>query len=364
MTGARFRFVAAALVAMPVAQAAAATAHAPPAASASGARDTGNADARVKLGVDAWHARNYDSAVAIWRPLAEAGNPDAEFNLAQAYRLGHGVSSNPATAMDWYLKAARQDHEQAQTTYGLMLFQSGDQKGALPWLQKAADHGDPRALYVVGTALFNGDLMPKDWVRAYAMMSRAAAGGLPQARASLAEMDRYVPVDQREKGIALARTMVPDAPRSSVSLAAATSPAAARPAPTPIRTTELPPSLPANPPAAAAPVTPASRPEPAPVAVARTDGRPVPAPTSGAGTGASGWRIQLGAYSNEAKARALWEGLSHRIAQLGGKQPYLVKAGAVTRLQAGPFENRGAAEQACTAARAAHQDCFTTRAGG
>ena len=28
----------------------------------------------------------------------------------------------------------------------------------MPWITKAADAGDPRAQYVYGTALFNGDL--------------------------------------------------------------------------------------------------------------------------------------------------------------------------------------------------------------
>ena len=42
----------------------------------------------VKAGIDAWQNGNYAGAVAIWRPLAEKGDADAEFNLGQAYRLG------------------------------------------------------------------------------------------------------------------------------------------------------------------------------------------------------------------------------------------------------------------------------------
>jgi TPR repeat protein len=42
----------------------------------------------VKAGIEAWQRADYAGAVAIWRPLAEKGDADAEFNLGQAYRLG------------------------------------------------------------------------------------------------------------------------------------------------------------------------------------------------------------------------------------------------------------------------------------
>src|SRR5439155_25114003 len=79
----------------------------------------------------------------------------------------------------------------------------------VPWLRKAADAGDPRAQYVLGTALFNGDFpgVGKDWAHAYALMSRAAAQGLPQAANNLTQMDKFVPLAQRREGLALAARM-------------------------------------------------------------------------------------------------------------------------------------------------------------
>ena len=47
--------------------------------------------ADVKRGVDAWSAGDFDTAVNEWRLPAQQGNPDALFNLGQAYRLGRGV---------------------------------------------------------------------------------------------------------------------------------------------------------------------------------------------------------------------------------------------------------------------------------
>ena len=54
--------------------------------------------ADVKTGVDAWSRGDYAVAVREWEGPAAAGDPDAMFNLGQAYRLGRGVVVNPARA--------------------------------------------------------------------------------------------------------------------------------------------------------------------------------------------------------------------------------------------------------------------------
>src|SRR3954462_11425210 len=81
----------------------------------------------VKAGIEAWQHANYGSAVAIWRPLAERGDADAQFNLGQAYRLGRGVPLNLGTAKGWFERAARSGHVDAETTLGLLLFENGEQ---------------------------------------------------------------------------------------------------------------------------------------------------------------------------------------------------------------------------------------------
>ena len=81
----------------------------------------------VKQGIEAWHKGDYKAAVEAWRPLADSGDPDALFNLAQAYRFGRGVSANLATAKSLLERAARGGHVESQTTLGLLLLQSGEQ---------------------------------------------------------------------------------------------------------------------------------------------------------------------------------------------------------------------------------------------
>src|SRR5215471_14041055 len=106
----------------------------------------------VKAGIDAWQRADYWAAVEIWRPLAERGDADAQFNLGQAYRLGRGVPISLAAAKIWFERAARTGHLDAQTTLGLLLFRNGDQAQGLTWLKQAAEKGEPRAMLVYGTA--------------------------------------------------------------------------------------------------------------------------------------------------------------------------------------------------------------------
>lgn len=282
----------------------------------------------VKAGIDAWQRSDYSGAVAIWRPLAEKGDADAEFNLGQAYRLGRGVPINIAAAKTWFERAAGQGHLDAETTLGLLLFQNGDQAAGLKWLKKAADQGEPRALLVYGTALVNGDNVTQDPVLGYAFVSRAAAQGLQPAKDTLAQLDQLLPPADRKRAIVIARGLAKSAPRP-VSAAPA-------PAPRPVQTAS------AKPPAKS---ETKSRPVKAPPAkIADT----VPAKALSAPVTSGKWRIQLGAFSQRGNAEALYRKLSAN-GVLAGRRPFYVAAGTVTRLQIGPFESKNAAETACKA---------------
>ncbi|MBZ9650048.1 SPOR domain-containing protein [Sphingobium sp. 3R8] len=311
--------------------------------------------ADVKAGVDAWQQGDYAKAVAEWRPLAQSGDPDAQFNLGQAYKLGRGVQPDLNAAIDWYRKAAVQGHLRAEDNLGLLMFQQGDRTGAMPYLQRASMRGEPRAQYIVGTALFNGDTLGKDWVRAYALMTRASASGLPQAATSLEQMDKYIPEDQRKQGLALAASL--DKGDKSVMLAQA-APPPPRSGPSAVRTTQLPPSTPSQPAPKPAPAPPRPAPQ---VVVAKPKPAPEPArpaAMAAAPAASGGWRVQLGAFGEEARARTLWSQLSRKVSGLSAYQPYLVKAGAVTRLQAGPLASNNDAARLCGAIKAAGADCM------
>jgi uncharacterized protein len=321
------------------------------------------AAADVKAGVDAWSKGNYAAAIKAWRPLAISGDADAQFNMGQAYKLGRGVPVDLLQAEDWYRKAALQGHLQAEDNYGLVQFQNGNRQQAMPWIEKSAARGEPRSQYILGTAMFNGDMVAKDWVRAYALMTRASAAGLAPASASLAQMDRYIPIDQRQKGLAMARNLELAAAKPVL---APTTSQPSRPAPVRpsiVKPVELPPSMPtAIDPVEIDPIEPAPAPiatsKPRPVATAPKVVPPKATAPKPAAVAGKGWRVQLGAFGDESRARALFSSLEKKVGGLSGLTPYLVKAGAVTRLQAGPIASAGAADKLCAQVKAAGNGCL------
>jgi len=283
----------------------------------------------VAAGADAWAKGDYDTAVENWRPLAEKGDPDAQFNLGQAYRWGRGVTANLSAAQTWYERAAGSGQMDAQVILGLMLFQNGDHAAGLRWLKAASEKGEPRAMLIYGTALYNGDSVPQDAVLGYAYVSRAAAQGLQAAKDTLAQLDKILPLEDRRKGVAIAMAKAKATPAPS------SKPADTKPTKGPSAKTVA--------------VKTTAKPAPPLVAVAKPPKTAAP-PSSGPATGS--WRIQLGAFSQRSSAEALFRKLSGKLA---GRQAYYVPAGSVIRLQAGPFESKAAAAAACGAVG---QACF------
>jgi len=325
---------------------------------AAAAMMTGVAHADVRSGYNAWQRGDFAAAVTEWRPLAIAGDGDAQFNLGQAYKVGRGVPVDLTQAEMWFRKAADQGHLAARDNLGLVLFQGGKRAEAMPYIEDAAGRGDPRAQYVYATALFNGDLVKQDRVRAYALMTRASAAGTSAASVSLAQMDRALSADERARGLTLARafeahataTLPTDRDRpvvkgdevsTTTKSAAGSTPAAGEAAKTKPAVPRPPVTIATSPPPHKPPVKPAPI-KPAPAGAAAPSGR---------------WKVQLAALSDTARAQALWSGLHTRIGALGPYRSFIVPAGKVVRVQAGPLASRAAAERLCQALRAARQGC-------
>ncbi|MEI4509173.1 SPOR domain-containing protein [Sphingopyxis sp. CCNWLW253] len=230
------------------------------------------AHADVKDGVDAWQAGNYAAAVAEWRPLALAGDADAQFNLGQAYKLGRGVPADLVQAEAWYRRAAKQGHLQAEDNLGLVLFTANRRQEAMPFILNSAARGEPRAQYVLGTAHFNGDLAAEDWPRAYALTKRASDAGLSIASARLAQLDNLIPLDQRQRGLALLPEIERGEQQARLAAVNAAAPPAPKPVPaaSPVKVASLPASTPGTrytpPPVIdTPPAKPAPQPKPEPV---------------------------------------------------------------------------------------------------
>lgn len=366
--------------------------------------------ADVKAGVDAWARGDYPAAVRQWQGPAANGDADAQFNLGQAYKLGRGVPADLRKAEELFGLAAQKGHLQASDMYGLLLFQRGERAKALPYVRAAADRGEPRAQYLLGVAHFNGDNVQKDWVRAYALTSLAQQSGVDQAKAALAQMDRYIPLEQRQQAAALAPQLasqaaatrsrqlaavdlgatvplagtigvttgptaaatppaIASAPRPSTTSTALDAAAVARAAadnsprnagadyarpnaPVAARPTDAASAPPAAPPHTAPAAVVAATPTPRPVAAA-----PAPAPTA---ANAGPWRLQLGAFSVAGNANALWARVKGRP-ELAGHPRQTASTGGLTKLFAGGFASREAAQTACSRLSAAGFACLVSR---
>jgi hypothetical protein len=287
----------------------------------------------VEAGIDAWQQGNYANAVAIWRPLAEAGDADAQFNLGQAFRLGRGIPVNAAESRKWFERAAAQGHVDAETTLGLLLYQNGDRAEGLKWLKLAADQDEPRAMLVYGTALYNGDGMTQDPVLGYAYVRRAAAQGLKPAQETLAQLDSLMSAEDRKQGAAMAQSLAKAGGAASFGGAAEAPSARAKPKPAKAAATQTASAerrKQAQPEANAAAVAPAKtaqaakpaekrrRPEQSASVEAPKKAAPKPAPAPAeAGPATGGWRIQLGAFAQRGNAEALYRKLAGTSALSG-----------------------------------------------
>jgi hypothetical protein len=97
---------------------------------------------------------NLREAFLVWRAAAEAGNPQAEIEVAAFYdplmQAKAGFTPDGARAADWYERAALAGSPEAQRKFGLLLAKGGaglpaDAAKAKDWLQQAAAQNDAEA---------------------------------------------------------------------------------------------------------------------------------------------------------------------------------------------------------------------------
>jgi hypothetical protein len=105
----------------------------------------------VESGRRALAGGDYDQALAEFRPLAEAGDAEAQSHLASMYYVGRAVDKDYDKAFNWYLKAAEQGHMDSEYSIGNMYLlgesvPQDNQKAAL-WYDKAARQGHVAAAH-------------------------------------------------------------------------------------------------------------------------------------------------------------------------------------------------------------------------
>src|SRR5882672_2833876 len=126
-------------------------------------------DRKGAPGIDsAVRSGQFEQAATILKRAADAGNVEAQYELAALYRLGRGVAQDDQQSFRWMKAAAEKGHQKAQLNLGRMLLTgrgaSLDVAQARLWLQKAAAQGN------------------EDAVKLLAEIAGKQAGGPQQAR--------------------------------------------------------------------------------------------------------------------------------------------------------------------------------------
>ena len=131
-----------------------------------------------KDGLHAYDSADYDTALAIWQPLAEAGDAESQYGLGMMYGNGFGVMMDDALALKWYGLAAEQGHANAQLNLGVM-YQNGwgvepNEEQAINYYAMAAEQGSAEAMLALGRHFSMDFSESYDPVEAYKWYSLAA----------------------------------------------------------------------------------------------------------------------------------------------------------------------------------------------
>ena len=74
--------------------------------------------AAIDAATEAYLAGDYPRAFGLFEPLAEEGDPLAQYSMANLYASGQGVAQDQAEAVRWLQRAARGGHRRAAVDLG------------------------------------------------------------------------------------------------------------------------------------------------------------------------------------------------------------------------------------------------------
>ncbi len=129
----------------------------------------------------AYDAGDYTTALLEWRPLAEAGDPAAQYGVGVMYYRGEGVSQEIGEALRLFRLSAAQNYDRAQYTLGV-IYENGqgvaqDYAEAMRWYRLAAAQNHPSASLNIGALYYHGRGVTRDYAEAVRWFRVAAAQG-------------------------------------------------------------------------------------------------------------------------------------------------------------------------------------------
>lgn len=132
-------------------------------------------------GWQAYESGSFSSAYQEWQPLAEQGNPKAQYLLGVLHQDGQGVPQDHVVAANWYQRAAEQGFAPAQNNLGLMYYKGEgvpqNRHTAAMWYERAAVQGHAHAQNNLAVMHMLGQVPASDPDRARQLFTMAAANG-------------------------------------------------------------------------------------------------------------------------------------------------------------------------------------------
>jgi uncharacterized protein len=147
---------------------------------------------------------DFQAALAIWEPLARAGNARAQNNIAACFSGGHGLAENPELAAKWLKLSAAQGDPVGQRNLATLHFRGDgieqDEAEAMRLYRLAADQGDATAQDMYSWMLADHE----DYAGSLAYAERAAAQGVAASMTRIGNLHHNALGVERDAGVAAA----------------------------------------------------------------------------------------------------------------------------------------------------------------
>jgi TPR repeat protein len=128
------------------------------------------------------------AAYDLWKPLADAGNPEAQFRIGRLYDLGELFEEDWAVAQSWYLNSTAQDHA-LSFSYIAARELMRDSETCNPIytknIESAAELGYLIAQFNLGVLNLKGRCFEKNYLKAERYFKLAASQGHHESHIAL-----------------------------------------------------------------------------------------------------------------------------------------------------------------------------------
>jgi TPR repeat protein len=163
---------------------------------------------RDGLGVD----RNAQEALKWFQHAAAQGDGGAMVEIGRAYRLGDGVPRDLNAAESWFLKAEERGETLGTLNLGLLYDEQGEAEKAISYFRRAADSGQPQAMFSLYTAYWDGRGVGTDHSQAVKWLTKAAETGNAYSECLLGYYYEYpVRENPQDHSVQLAPPNLPEA---------------------------------------------------------------------------------------------------------------------------------------------------------